>query len=84
MLGKPMRAAVDGGKAVIVSNVKVGPVGANLDVPLGHKDDVFLFDRFDTLTISVPDVPRPDEIVVALIMADAGRPFPRCGSAPIK
>ena len=84
MLGKPMRAAVGGGKAVIVSNVKVGPVGANLDVPLGHKDDVFSFDHFDTLTISVPDAPRPDEIVVALVMADAGRPFPRCGSAPIK
>jgi Amino acid synthesis len=34
MLGKPMRAAVGGGKAVIPSNVKVAACGASLDVPL--------------------------------------------------
>jgi len=39
MLGKPMRAAIGGGKAVISSNVKVAAAGASLDVPLGHKDD---------------------------------------------
>jgi Amino acid synthesis len=38
MLGKPMRAAIGGGKAVISSNVKVAAAGASLDVPLGHKD----------------------------------------------
>src|ERR1700751_2718157 len=38
MLGKPMRAAIGGGKAVIGSNVKVAAAGALLDVPLGHKD----------------------------------------------
>jgi hypothetical protein len=36
MLGKPMRAAIGGGKAVIGSNVKVAAAGALLDVPLGH------------------------------------------------
>ena len=39
MLGKPMRAAIGGGNAVISSNVKVVAAGASLDVPLGHKDD---------------------------------------------
>ena len=39
MLGKPMRAAIGGGKAAISSNVKVAAAGASLDVPLGHKDD---------------------------------------------
>ena len=34
MLGKPMRAAIGGGKAVIGSNVKVAAAGALLDVPL--------------------------------------------------
>ena len=38
MLGKPMRAAIGGGKAVIGANVKVAAAGAVLDVPLGHKD----------------------------------------------
>ena len=32
MLGKPMRAAIGGGRAVISSNVKVAAAGASLDV----------------------------------------------------
>src|SRR5215831_19222992 len=48
MLGKPMRAAIGGGKAVIGSNVKVAAAGALLDVPLGHKDDSWSFPHFDT------------------------------------
>jgi hypothetical protein len=82
MLGKPMRAAVGGGKAVIPSNVKVAPAGASLDVPLSHKDDPWSFDHFDTLTVSLPDAPRPDEIVVIMAVADGGRLHPRCGQSP--
>jgi hypothetical protein len=84
MLGKPMRAALGGGKAVISSNVKVAPAGTSLDVPLGHKDDSWSFDHFDTITVAVADAPRPDEIVVIVAIADGGRPYPRCGSAPIR
>lgn len=82
MLGKPMRAVVGGGKAVIPSNVKVAACGASLDVPLSHKDDPWSFDHFDTVTVSMPDAPRPDEIVVVMALADGGRPHPRCGNAP--
>jgi hypothetical protein len=82
MLGKPMRAAVGGGKAVIPSNVKVAACGAGLDVPLGHKDDPWSFDHFDTVTISVPDAPQPDEIIVVMAVADGGRPHARCGKVP--
>jgi hypothetical protein len=82
MLGKPMRAAVGGGKAIIPSNVKVAACGASLDVPLSHKDDTWSFDHFDTITVSVPDAPKPDEIVVVMAVADGGRLHPRCGSSP--
>lgn len=82
MLGKPMRAAVGGGKAVIPANVKVAPAGAALDVPLGHKDDPWSFDHFDTVTVSLSDAPGPDEIVVIMAVADGGRLHPRCGTAP--
>ncbi|QYU68373.1 amino acid synthesis family protein [Leptolyngbya sp. 15MV] len=61
-LGKPMRAAIGGGQAVIVSAVKVAAAGATLDIPLGHKDDVWSFAHFDALSVSVADAPRPDEI----------------------
>jgi Amino acid synthesis len=82
MLGKPMRAAVGGGKAVIPANVKVAAAGASLDVPLTHKDDSWAFDYFDTITVSMPDAPKPDEIVVVMAVADGGRLLPRCGQAP--
>jgi hypothetical protein len=78
-LGKPMRAAIGGGQAIIPSNVKVAAPGASIDVPLGHKDDVWSFDHFDTMTVTVPDAPRPDEIVVVVALADGGRPRPRVG-----
>ena len=84
MLGKPMRAAISGGKAVIGSNVKVAAAGAVLDVPLGHKDDSWSFPHFDTITVSVPDAPRPDEILVVMAIADGGRLRNRCGTEPIR
>ena len=82
MLGRPMRAAVGGGQAVIPSSVKVAAAGAALDLPLGHKDDPWSFAHFDTMTVAVADAPRPDEIVVALALADGGRPNNRCGAGP--
>ncbi|MDP6567320.1 MAG: amino acid synthesis family protein [Alphaproteobacteria bacterium] len=82
-LGKPMRAAVGGGKALIPSNAKVAALGAPIDLPLGHKDDPWSFDHFDTMTVMVADAPRPDEIILCMAMADGGRPRARVGSAPI-
>src|SRR4051812_17495896 len=55
MLGKPMRAAIGDGKAVIGLSVKVAAAGALLDVPLGHKDDSWSFPHFDTITVSVAE-----------------------------
>jgi hypothetical protein len=81
-LGKPMRAAIGGGKAVIPSNVKVGAPGTSIDIPLGHKDESWSFDHFDTMTISVADSPRPKELMMIIALADGGRIDPRCGSGP--
>ncbi len=82
-LGKPMRAAVGGGKALIPSNAKVAAAGASIDLPLGHKDEAWSFDHFDTMTVMLSDAPRPDEIVLLMAVADGGRPHPRVGSKPI-
>lgn len=83
-LGAPMRAAAGGGEAVIPSNVKIGGTGTSIDLPLGHKDNPWSFDHFDTMTLCVPDAPGPEEIVMLLAYADRGRPIPRCGSGPVK
>src|SRR5579872_7161612 len=76
-MGKPMREAIGGGQAIIPSNVKIGSVGVGIDIPLGHKDDVWSFDQIDTLGVMVPNAPRPDEIVVIVALTDGGRPRPR-------
>ena len=82
-LGKPMRAAIGGGKAVICSNVKVAGPGAEVDMPFANKDNIWSFDDFGTVTVSVPDAPRPSEVVVAFAISDRVRPFPRIGKGPI-
>jgi hypothetical protein len=76
-MGKPMRDAIGGGQAIIPSNVKVAAAGASIDVPLGHKDDVWSFNEIDTMTITIAGAPRPEEIVVIAVLADGGRPRPR-------
>ena len=83
-LGRPMRAAIGGGAAVIPSNVKVAAAGTPLDLPLGHKDDPWSFAHFDTITVFLADAPRPDEILVAMAVADGGRLRNRCGVAPAR
>jgi Amino acid synthesis len=76
-MGKPIRDAIGGGQAIIPSNVKIGAVGCSIDIPLGHKDDVWSFDQIDTINIAVANAPRPDEIVVIVALSDGGRPRPR-------
>jgi hypothetical protein len=82
-MGKPMRAALGGGEALIPSTQKVGAAGASLDLPLGHKDNAWSFEHIETVTVSVADAPRPDEIVVVIGLADGGRVNPRVGKGRI-
>lgn len=78
-LGKPFRDAVGGGKAIIPSAKKIGGMGTEIDVPIHYKDAAFVRSHFDAMTIRVDDAPRSDEIVVALVVTDCGRPHPRVG-----
>lgn len=82
-MGKPMRVAVGGGDAIIPSTSKVAAAGSTIDVPLGHKDNVWSFDEIDTVTVCVADAPRADEIVVVIAVSDGGRPHPRVGKGRI-
>lgn len=78
-LGAPLRAAVGGGKAIIPSAKKLGGPGTAVDVPLHFKDAAFVRTHYDALEVRLPDAPRGDEIVLALALADGGRPHPRVG-----
>lgn len=78
-LGKPLRAAVEKGAALVPSNKKRGPMGHPLDIPLGHKDAAYVRSHFDGMEVSVNDAPAPGEILVAVAVTNSGRPLPRVG-----
>jgi len=78
-LGAPLREAVGKGAALVPSSKKRGGLGTAIDVPLGHKDAAFVRSHFDAMEARVPDAPRADEIVVAVVVTDSGRPLPRIG-----
>jgi hypothetical protein len=78
-LGAPLRQAVSKGAALVPSAKKQGTLGAAIDVPLGHKDAAFVRSHFDAMEARVNDAPRANEIVVAVVVTDSGRPHPRIG-----
>ena len=82
-LGKPLREAVEKGAALVPSAKKRGGPGTPIDVPLGHKDAAFVRSHFDAMEIRVVDAPRADEIVVAVVVTDSGRPLPRIGGLKV-
>lgn len=78
-LGKPMRDAVNGGKAIIPSAKKLGGPGTPLDVPVHFKDAAFVRSHYDAMEVRMHDAPKADEIVVSVVVTSGGRPHPRIG-----
>jgi Amino acid synthesis len=78
-MGKPVRAVLEKGAALIPSAKKMGGPGTPIDVPLGHKDAAFVRSHFDGMEVRVSDAPRAGEILVAIVVTDSGRPLPRVG-----
>ena len=75
----PVREAVGGGKAWVPSTGKRGPPGVSIDVPLAHKDALYVRSHYDTVTVTFGDAPAPDEIVVIYAFATRGRLHARLG-----
>jgi hypothetical protein len=82
-LGAPLRKAVSKGAALVPSAKKQGTLGTAIDVPLGHKDAAFVRSHFDAMEARVNDAPRANEIVVAVVVTDSGRPHPRIGGLQV-
>ena len=82
-LGAPLRKAVQKGAALVPSSKKRGGLGTAIDVPLGHKDAAFVRSHFDAMEARVSDAPRANELVVAVVVTDSGRPLPRVGGLKV-
>jgi len=72
-LGRPLRALIGKGKAIIPSTIKQGGVGTRLDVPLHGVDDEWDFSLLDAVEVFVGGAPRADEVVVVVALGSGGR-----------
>ena len=66
-----------GGTELLPAAEKTGLQGASIDIPLKHKTDAKTRSHHQTVTFRIEDAPRADEIVVACIAANSGRPLAR-------
>jgi len=80
-LGPAMRQGAGGGPALIPGNAKVGGPGAPIDIVFGGLDDSWDYDAMDTMTVSIADAPKPDEILLAVAFLGGTRPNARIKGA---
>jgi len=84
VFGNVMRDAAGGGKAWISSFTKRVASGATIDIPLAHKDALYVRSHYDGITITLPDAPGPDEIAIICAYASRGRSNHRVGGLAAK
>lgn len=79
VFANPIRDAIGGGQAWISSMQKVAAPGATIDIPMNHKNDVYVRSHYDGMTITLQGTPMPDEIAIIFCLASAGRINARVG-----
>lgn len=80
----PVREAIGGGKAWVPSSGKRGGPGTEIDIPLAHKDALYVRSHYDTMSVTFGDAPAPDEIVIVFAFASRGRLHARLGGLRAK
>ena len=77
--GYAMRELLGEAMAIVPSSKKVGGLGARIDLPIGHINAAYVRSHFDAMEVGLPDAPRPDEILFALVMTCGPRVHARIG-----
>lgn len=77
--GYAMREILGEAKAIVPSAKKVGGPGTRLDVPVTHVNASYVRSHFDAMEIGIPDAPRADELLLALVMTTGSRIHARVG-----
>lgn len=75
----PVRDAVGGGKSWVPSTGKRGVPGTIVDIPLAHKDALYVRSHYDTISVSFNDGPNRDEVILIWAFATRGRLNARLG-----
>ncbi|MBX9843477.1 MAG: amino acid synthesis family protein [Xanthobacteraceae bacterium] len=76
---EPLRKATGGGQAWISSYTKRAAPGVTIDIPLAHKDALYVRSHYDGMSLNLPDAPLADEIAVIVCLANRGRIGARVG-----
>lgn len=71
-LGKPLRAVLGRGQAIIPSTLKFGGPGTRIDVPLHGVDDAWDFAALGAIEAGSAEAPLPDEILVTVALSAKG------------
>lgn len=79
VFGNVIRKTAGGGVAWISSLTKRAAPGSTIDVPLAHKDALYVRSHYDGISITLPDAPLPDEIAIICAYANRGRLNHRVG-----
>lgn len=75
----PIRDALGGGKSWVPSTGKRGGPGTVIDVPLAHKDALYVRSHYDTVSAMFSDAPNRDELLIIWAFATRGRLNARLG-----
>jgi hypothetical protein len=76
----PLREAVGGAEAWIPSFTKLAAPGCLIDVPLAHKDALYVRSHYDGVSVTLPpDAPATDEVALIVCLANRGRLNARVG-----
>lgn len=81
---EPLREAIGGGLAWIPSFTKRAAPGSSIDVPLAHKDALYVRSHYDGMSLALPsDVPDADEVALIVCVANRGRLNARVGGLKV-
>ena len=75
----PIRKAIGGGVAWVSSMTKVAGPGVPIDVPMNHKDAIYVRSHYDGMSLTFHETPGPNEIVLIFCVASRGRLNARVG-----
>ncbi len=76
-IGMAMRRAIRRGRVLIPGNAKVSAAGAPVDLLFGPIDEAWDLDAMDSISVTVADSPRPDEILLLVGYMVGPRPHAR-------
>jgi hypothetical protein len=75
----PIRDLLGGGDAWISSFTKKAAPGTSIDIPMNHRDDIYVRSHYDGMSVVLPDAPMPDEVAIIFCLANRGRLNARVG-----